>query len=167
VTGLATAGTLPAVFMRGGTGRAPMLRRQDVPGDIAPDLDAAVRIVHAPVVGLVAPPQDSSSPSGAAIRAADVDLTARVMSNGAPRQALPRTVALCRAAAARIEGGPVHEAAHATGDAALRVGMPSGILTADAVVARDGGWRAEPGSFFRTARPPMRGGVFHDAVTPG
>ncbi|WP_425284899.1 2-methylaconitate cis-trans isomerase PrpF family protein [Methylobacterium pseudosasicola] len=135
---------------------------------IGPDPDAAARIVHVPFVGLVAPPQDSSSLSGAAIRAGDVDLTARMISNGVPHQALPLTATLCLAVAARIEGSLVHEAARATGDAALRVGMPSGILTADAAVARDGaGWRAERGSFFRTARPLMRGAVYYDAVTPG
>ncbi|MEJ7314681.1 PrpF domain-containing protein, partial [Staphylococcus epidermidis] len=74
---------------------------------------------------------------------------------------------LCLSVAARIAGSLVHEAARATGDAALRVGMPSGILTADATVTRDGtGWRAERGSFFRTARPLMRGAVYYDAVTP-
>ncbi|KNY22059.1 PrpF family protein [Methylobacterium sp. ARG-1] len=135
---------------------------------IAPDPEAAARIVHVPFVGLVAPPQDSSSLSGAAIRAPDVDLTARVISNGVPHQALPLTATLCLAVAARIAGSLVHEAARAAGDAALRVGMPSGILTAAATVARDGtGWRAERGSFFRTARPLMRGTVFYDAVTPG
>ena len=135
---------------------------------IAPDPDAAARIVHVPFVGLVAPPQDSSSLSGAAIRAPDVDLTARVISNGVPHQALPLTATLCLSVAARIAGSLVHEAARATGDAALRVGMPSGILTADATVTRDGtGWRAERGSFFRTARPLMRGAVYYDAVTPG
>ncbi|MCJ2117965.1 PrpF family protein [Methylobacterium sp. J-001] len=133
---------------------------------IAPDRDAAARIVHVPFVGLVAPPQDSASLSGTAIRAADVDLTARVISNGAPHQALPLTATLCLAVAARIAGSLVHEAARATGDAALRVGMPSGILTADAAVTRDGdGWRAERGSFFRTARPLMRGAVYYEPRT--
>ncbi|MGT2486780.1 PrpF domain-containing protein [Methylobacterium oryzae CBMB20] len=48
-----------------------------------------------------------------------------------------------------------------------RVGMPSGILTADAAVIREAdGWRAERGAFFRTARPLMRGAVFYDAQPP-
>ncbi|MBP1180440.1 2-methylaconitate cis-trans-isomerase PrpF [Methylobacterium sp. PvR107] len=133
---------------------------------IAPDLDAAGRVVHVPFVGLVAPPQESGSLSGATIRAADVDLAARVISNGVPHQALPLTATLCLAVAARIEGSLVHEAARPT-DAALRVGMPSGILTADAAVTRDAdGWRAERGAFFRTARPLMRGAVFYDAPPP-
>jgi 2-methylaconitate cis-trans-isomerase PrpF len=100
------------------------------------------------------------------VRAGAVDLTARMISNGVPHQALPLTATLCLAVAARIEGSLVHEAARPT-EAALRVGMPSGILTADATVTRDGdGWRAERGSFFRTARPLMRGAVFYDAPPP-
>ena len=169
---LGLAGTeLPAVLeaVPGLLDRLALIRRAaSVAMGIAPDLDAAARIVHVPFVGLIAPPRDASSLSGAAIRAADVDLTARVISNGVPHQALPLTATLCLAVAARIAGSLVHEAARATGDAALRVGMPSGILTADATVARDGaGWRAERGSFFRTARPLMRGAVYYDAVTPG
>lgn len=133
---------------------------------IAPDREAAARIVHVPFVGIVAPPQVAGSLSGETVRAGDIDLTARVISNGVPHQALPLTATLCLAVAARIEGSLVHEAARPTG-AALRVGMPSGILTADAAVTRGpGGWRAERGSFYRTARPLMRGDVFYDAAAP-
>ena len=145
---------------------AQIRRAASVAMGIAPDLEAAARIVHVPFVGLVAPPRDSGSLSGAAIRAAEIDLTARVISNGVPHQALPLTATLCLAVAARITGSLVHEAARPT-DTALRVGMPSGILTADATVTRDGErWRAERGSFFRTARPLMRGEVFYDAPPP-
>ncbi len=145
---------------------ARIRRAASVAMGIAPDLEAAARIVHVPFVGLVAPPRDAGSLSGERVRAGDVDLTARVISNGAPHQALPLTATLCLAVAARIDGSLVHEAARPTG-AALRVGMPSGILTADAAVARDGdGWRAARGSFFRTARPLMRGAVYYDAPAP-
>ncbi|MCJ2071191.1 PrpF family protein [Methylobacterium sp. J-030] len=141
-------------------------RAASVAMGIAPDLDAAARIVHVPFVGIVAPPMEAGSLSGEAVRAGDVDLTARVLSNGVPHQALPLTATLCLAVAARIEGSLVHEAARTTG-AALRVGMPSGILTADAAVSRDGDvWRAERGAFFRTARPLMRGAVYVDAASP-
>jgi 2-methylaconitate isomerase len=167
---LGLAGTeLPAALeaVPGLLDRLARIRRAaSVAMGIAPDLEAAARIVHVPFVGLVAPPRDSGSLSGETIRAADIDLTARVISNGVPHQALPLTATLCLAVAARIEGSLVHEAARPT-DAALRVGMPSGILTADATVTRDGErWRAERGSFFRTARPLMRGEVFYDAPPP-
>lgn len=145
---------------------AQIRRAGSVAMGIAPDLEAAARVVHVPFVGLVAPPQDSGSLSGETIRGADVDLTARVISNGVPHQALPLTATLCLAVAARLEGSLVHEAARPT-EAALRVGMPSGILTADAAVIREAdGWRAERGAFFRTARPLMRGAVFYDAQPP-
>ncbi|GJE49779.1 3-methylitaconate isomerase [Methylobacterium tardum] len=167
---LGLAGTeLPAALeaVPGLLDRLARIRRAaSVAMGIAPDLEAAARIVHVPFVGLVAPPRESGSLSGETIRAADIDLTARVISNGVPHQALPLTATLCLAVAARIEGSLVHEAARPT-DAALRVGMPSGILTADATVTRDGErWRAERGSFFRTARPLMRGEVFYDAPPP-
>ena len=167
---LGLAGTeLPAALeaVPGLLDRLARIRRAaSVAMGIAPDLEAAARIVHVPFVGLVAPPRDSGSLSGAAIRAAEIDLTARVISNGVPHQALPLTATLCLAVAARITGSLVHEAARPT-DTALRVGMPSGILTADATVTRDGErWRAERGSFFRTARPLMRGEVFYDAPPP-
>lgn len=167
---LGLAGTeLPAALeaVPGLLDRLARIRRAgSVAMGIAPDLEAAARVVHVPFVGLVAPPRDSGSLSGEAVPADDVDLTARVISNGVPHQALPLTATLCLAVAARLEGSLVHEAARPT-DAALRVGMPSGILTADATVIRDGdGWRAERGSFFRTARPLMRGEVFYDAPPP-
>ncbi len=94
---------------------ARIRRAGSVAMGIAPDLDAAARIVHVPFVGLVAPPRDSGSLSGAAIRAEEVDLTARVISNGVPHQALPLTATLCLAVAARLEGSLVHEAARPTG----------------------------------------------------
>lgn len=164
---LGLAGTeLPAALeaVPGLLDRLARIRRAgSVAMGIAPDLEAAARVVHVPFVGLVAPPQDSGSLSGATIRAAETDLTARVISNGVPHQALPLTATLCLAVAARLEGSLVHEAARPT-EAVLRVGMPSGILTADAAVTRGAdGWRAERGAFFRTARPLMRGAVFHDA----
>ncbi|SEM77531.1 hypothetical protein SAMN02799625_00054 [Methylobacterium sp. UNC300MFChir4.1] len=164
---LGLAGTeLPAALeaVPGLLDRLARIRRAgSVAMGIAPDLEAAARVVHVPFVGLVAPPQDSGSLSGATIRAAETDLTARVISNGVPHQALPLTATLCLAAAARLEGSLVHEAARPT-EAVLRVGMPSGILTADAAVTRGAdGWRAERGAFFRTARPLMRGAVFYDA----
>jgi 2-methylaconitate cis-trans-isomerase PrpF len=167
---LGLAGTeLPAALeaVPGLLDRLARIRRAgSVAMGIAPDLDAAARIVHVPFIGLVAPPRDAVTLAGEAVRTEEVDLTARVISNGVPHQALPLTATLCLAVAARIEGSLVHEAARPTG-AALRVGMPSGTLTADATVTRGrDGWRAERGAFYRTARPLMRGDVFYDAAPP-
>ncbi len=76
-----------------------------------------------------------------------MDLTARVISNGQPHRALPLTISLCTAVAARISGTVVAEALSPTAaDGPLRLGMPSGILTVGAEVAQGAahGWR-EPG----------------------
>jgi 2-methylaconitate isomerase len=57
--------------------------------------------------------------------AGDVDLVARVISNGQPHRALPLTISLCTAVAARISGTVVAEALSASADSGpLRLGMP-------------------------------------------
>ena len=122
----------------------------------------AIRVV--PFIGFVAPPAEFRSLTGERIAASGSDLAARVISNGQPHRALPLTVSLCTAVAARIEGTLVAEAlspaAPATGP--LRLGMPSGVLTVAADVARDaaGQWQARSGSFYRTCRRLFDGRVY-------
>jgi 2-methylaconitate cis-trans-isomerase PrpF len=130
---------------------------------IAPDLDAARRISTVPYIGFVSPAADAPTLSGETTRAADMDFAARVISNGQPHRALPLTVSLCTAVAARIAGTVVAEALP-PGMAAsgpLRLGMPSGVLTVGADVAQEGGeWVARAGSFYRTARRLFDGRVW-------
>ncbi|TXM60980.1 PrpF domain-containing protein [Methylobacterium sp. WL120] len=163
-TALGLTGTeLPAAIeaVPGLLDRLGRIRRAaSVAMGIARDDAHAATIVHVPFVGLVAPPQDAGTLSGERVTAAAVDLTARVISNGVPHQALPLTATLCLAVAARLPGSVVAEVARETADT-LRVGMPSGVLTADADVVQDGdGFRTTRGTFFRTARPLMRGVVY-------
>jgi 2-methylaconitate cis-trans-isomerase PrpF len=130
---------------------------------IAPDARAAAGKTTVPFVGFVSPPQEAQTLSGEALRAADVDLTARMLSNGQTHRALPLTASLCMAVAARIEGSLVHQTARRAADpeAPLRIGMPSGILTvAASVKAAAGGWIAEQGAFYRTARRLFDGAVY-------
>ena len=141
---------------------------------IAPDRDAARAVRMVPFVGIVAPPADAVTLTGEAVPAAQIDLAARVISNGQPHRALPLTVSLCTAVAARIPGTLVAEAlARPVGEGALerrvetpsepplRLGMPSGVLTVGAEVAPDGeGWTARAGSFYRTARRLFDGRVW-------
>ena len=159
LTGTEPPATLEAV--PGLLDRLGRIRRAaSVAMGIARDAAHAATIVHVPFVGLVAPPQDAATLSGEPVFAEAVDLTARVISNGVPHQALPLTATLCLAVAARLPGSVVAEVARDAADT-LRVGMPSGVLTADAEVIRDGeGYRATRGSFYRTARPLMRGMVY-------
>ena len=130
---------------------------------IAPDLRAAAGKTTVPFVGFVCEPQAAKSLAGDAISAADVDLTARMLSNGQTHRALPLTASLCMAVAARIEGSIVHQAAREAADpqAPLRIGMPSGVLlVAASVKASAGQWTAEQGAFYRTARRLFDGAVY-------
>ena len=129
---------------------------------IAPDIEAARQITIVPFVAIVAPPADSPTLSGETVRADDIDLIARVISNGQPHRALPLTISLCTAVAARMTGTVVAEAlSPAAPDGPLRLGMPSGILTVGADVGQVGGaWVARAGSFYRTARRLFEGRVF-------
>jgi 2-methylaconitate isomerase len=115
-----------------------------------------------PAVGFVAPPMDAPTLSGETIRAGEVDLTARFISNGQPHRALPVTSSLCTAVAARITGTLVSEALQAEPAGSIRIGMPSGILTVGADVTRDpaGAWTAHSGAFYRTARRLFDGRIY-------
>ena len=169
------------VFVRAGdlglTGRelpdaieadAPLLARLEairraasVAMGIAPTLEAAGGIRVVPFIALVSPPAASPMLTGETLAAEAIDLTARVMSNGQPHRALPLTISLCTAVAARIDGTVVAEAAR-TGAGDLRIGMPSGVLTVAADVVREasGEWVARSGAFYRTARRLFDGRVW-------
>ena len=129
---------------------------------IAPDIEAARRINIVPFVAFVSPPADARTLSGEPISGAAIDLAVRVVSTGQPHRALPLTVSLCTAVAARIPGTLVAEAlSRAAPEGPSRLGMPSGILTVGAEVARqDGRWTARAGSFYRTARRLFDGRVW-------
>jgi 2-methylaconitate cis-trans-isomerase PrpF len=129
---------------------------------IAKTPEEALKRAAIPFIGFVTPPQDAKTLTGETIKAGDVDLTARMMSNGQPHRALPLTCTLCLAVAARLEGSVVHEAARANGnpDAEIRIAMPSGVLTAAASVRKlEGQWFAEQGAFYRTQRRMFEGHV--------
>ena len=138
---------------------------------IAKNAEEAAKKSAVPFVGFVSAAQDATLLTGETIQAADIDLTARMLSNGQPHRALPLTVSLCTAVAARIEGSVVHQAARVAGDknAPIRIAMPSGILTVAAEVNnKDGKWHAEQGAFYRTQRRLFEGYVYVRAArVPG
>ena len=128
--------------------------------------DAAKR-ASVPFVGFVSPPRDSQSLTGETLIAAEVDITARVMSNGQPHRALPLTASLCLAVAARLPGSVVFDATRPTGDpeSEIRIAMPSGVLTVAATVRKlEGQWHAEQGAFYRTQRRMFEGQVLVRAL---
>jgi 2-methylaconitate cis-trans-isomerase PrpF len=129
---------------------------------IARDPAEAAKKRTVPFVGFVSGPQDASSLSGEPIKGDSVDLTGRVISNGQPHRALPLTVTLCMAVAARIEGSIVNQVARLNPDpdAEIRIAMPSGVLVVAASVKKvDGKWHAEQGGFYRTQRRMFEGSV--------
>jgi len=124
--------------------------------------DDAAKRASVPFVGFVSGPQDAKSLTGETLKAAEVDLTGRMMSNGQPHRALPLTASLCMAVAARLPGSVVHEAMRPTDnpEAEIRIAMPSGVLTVAASVRQlEGQWHAAQGAFFRTQRRMFEGHV--------
>jgi 2-methylaconitate isomerase len=128
---------------------------------IARTLDEARGRSAVPFVGFVAPAQDAVTLSGERIAASAADITVRMISNGQPHRALPVSASLCAAVAARIEGSIVWKAARRDAKDPLRLAMPSGVLTVGADASCENGvWRAERGSFYRTARRLFEGYVY-------
>jgi 2-methylaconitate isomerase len=129
---------------------------------IAKDDAEARATAGVPIIGFVAPPMDAPTLSGEPVAAAQVDLTARFLSNGQPHRALPLTASLCTAVAARITGTVVAEALAPGAGAQVRIGMPSGILVVGAEVSRNdsGAWVAHCGAFYRTARRLFDGRIY-------
>jgi 2-methylaconitate cis-trans-isomerase PrpF len=129
---------------------------------IAKTPEEAAKRAAVPFVGFVAPAQDGKTLTGETIKAADVDITGRMMSNGQPHRALPLTCSLCMAVAARLEGSVVHQAARRADnpEAEIRIAMPSGVLTVAASVRKlEGQWHAAQGAFYRTQRRLFEGHV--------
>ena len=130
---------------------------------IGKDAEEAAKKKTVPFIGFVSAPQDARSLSGDAIRGDSVDVTGRMLSNGQPHRALPLTVSLCMAVAARIEGSLVNQVARLNPDpdAEIRIAMPSGILVVAATVRKvNGAWHAEQGGFYRTQRRMFDGYVY-------
>lgn len=133
---------------------------------IAADAEAA-RKKSVPIIGWVAEPLAASLLTGQQVDPREIDVTARMLSNGQPHRALPLTASLCLSVAARIEGSVVHEHTRPASDAQarLRIAMPSGILvTAAQVDRRDGNWHAEQCTLMRTQRRLFDGYVYARAA---
>lgn len=128
---------------------------------IMPDLAQARARMLTPFVVVIAPPKDALMLDGKRLRAVDADLTVRALSSGQPHRALPLTVSLCTAIAAKLTGSVVETVCRPGAAMPLRLAMPSGILRVGAEVTRTKmGWIAERGMFFRTARRLFEGVVY-------
>lgn len=113
-----------------------------------------------PKIGLVASPASNARALEQGQTEADVDLLVRALSVGQPHKAVPITVALALAAAARVPGSVV--AGVTSGElvdpAGITLGHASGKLVVGAEFGVDGS--LSHATVFRTARRLMEGKVF-------
>ena len=130
---------------------------------ISASLEDAKATVTVPYVALIHQATDFKNLENEIVRAEQQDVCVRVIAGGQPHQALPLTVSLCTAVAARMTGSLVTDfvkdiSAHKP----LRLGMPSGVLTVGAEVQNvNGEWQVVSGGFYRTTRPLFSGQVFY------
>ena len=148
---------------RAAMGRLEAIRRAAaVATGLAESTGDAGRSLNRPFIAVVAPARDAVTLAGEIRPASSVDVMARALSMGRPHKALPLTVGLCLAAAARIEGTLVHELARppAQLDEDLAIGHPSGALAVGARVQRASEqWSVDGVVAYRTARRLMEGSV--------
>ncbi|HUG36825.1 MAG TPA: PrpF domain-containing protein, partial [Candidatus Limnocylindrales bacterium] len=112
-----------------------------------------------PKLTMVAPPVAFTGLDGTRHDARAVDLVARAISMGNCHRAVPLTVAMCLAVAARLPGTVVADCV-ASREGDVRLGHPSGVLPIAATVAvRHGEPWAEKVTVYRTARRLMEGWV--------
>ncbi|KAG8858921.1 hypothetical protein FRB96_004741 [Tulasnella sp. 330] len=112
-----------------------------------------------PKIALVGPPLDYKLLSGARQDSTNIDLFIQALSMGQPHKAVPTTVAMATAVAARIPGTVVSQITTSRdGGQEVRIGHPSGTVAVGADIAPDGHVMAA--KVFRTARILMRGEVY-------
>jgi 2-methylaconitate cis-trans-isomerase PrpF len=136
-------------------------RAASVAMGIAPDLDAAARIMSVPKVAMVTAPRTMQTLARVTLGAADADIVVRMISVGQAHRAVPLTGALCLAVATRLAGTiPATLAKGLRPDAAeIRIANPSGITRVDAKVTAGPSPTAEYAAVYRTARRLFEGRV--------
>jgi len=113
-----------------------------------------------PKIAVVATPAPSTLIDGTTVNGSDIDVLVRMISMERAHKAVPGTGAMCLAAAARIPETVVARILDRKPavPGALKLGTPSGVVTASAV-SRHNDVNLVQASLFRTARVMMRGQV--------
>lgn len=126
---------------------------------LASSAEAATRDRPAtPKLSFVAAPAAYRSASGRDIDAGEVDLLARILSMGALHHAFTGTGAVALSVAAALPGSVVARASRSGATDKVRIGHPSGTLTAGAeVVETSGRWTVTRALMSRSARRLMSG----------
>ncbi len=122
---------------------------------------ATERVPSLPKVAVVAPPMSYRTIDGSTVSAADIHVTARMMSMQKPHKAYAISAAICTATAAAIPGTAVAEVADLTCLPVFRLGHPSGSLECEVTVRKEGEeYRLTRAVTSRTARRIMAGTAY-------
>lgn len=116
-----------------------------------------------PYVAMVAPPQSYECSNEGRVDAADIDVTARMLSNQSPHHAYAMTGSMCLAAATQIPGTVPFECVRNQPDrSAVSIGHPKGTITVGVAVDRSGSDpRITSVTVRRTARLLVDGAMYY------
>ncbi|RJX69120.1 PrpF protein [Tsuneonella suprasediminis] len=115
-----------------------------------------------PMLGIVSPPQRYTTSDGAIVTADDIDLCVRLLFMGRMHESLAGTSSVSVAAASRIPGSTVAQAARIADPKRLRAGHPLGSMPVTVVAKSDstGGITFTSVGFSRTARRLLAGTAY-------
>ncbi len=121
--------------------------------------DATKLRPHTPKLAFVTHSHDFTSSARKQIKAADFDITARILSMGKLHHAITGTGGIALATASAIKGTIVNQIISHQ-DKQLRIGHPSGLMTVGATAnSANGEWSIEKVTMSRSARRLMEGWV--------
>jgi 2-methylaconitate cis-trans-isomerase PrpF len=125
--------------------------------------DAAKLSPYNPFFAIISKPADFTTLNGKAMKAADMDVTSRLLFMLRMHKAYPISGTVCTGAAARIPGSVVWDALSpkARENGTLRIGHPSGVVLVEAYAHNENGApRFDKLGIYRTARRIMDGIVY-------
>ena len=142
--------------------RVETLRRHGaVAMGLAATTDEAAKRAHTPKLSFVASPAAYTASDGRRVKAADIDLLARVFSMGPLHHAMTGTGAVAIASAVAVPGTIPYRVARKRSDGWVCVGHPSGTLSVGAEAREENGqWIVSKAMMSRSARRLMQGWVF-------
>ena len=128
---------------------------------LAATTDEAAKRAHTPKLCFVASPAAYAASDGRRVKAADIDLLARVFSMGPLHHAMTGTGAVAIASAVAVPGTIPHRVARKRSDGWVCFGHPSGTLSVGAEAREENGqWIVSKAMMSRSARRLMQGWVF-------
>lgn len=126
-------------------------------GLVAHAKDAATESPTTPFIAIVSQPQAYECTTDRSVAAADIDITARIITSQSPHHAYAMTGAMCLAAATELEGTIPNEVVRA-GANPVRIGHPKGTISVS-VDASDSAVKSV--TVGRTAREIMHGTAYY------